>query len=346
MVYEWEFSKIQRSWEATQESQDRLQECFLHVLKFFTFHLSTPSSKVAELLAESFYGCSTVPLRLLTLVGIREPPDIRKFDPMIAKFLKSFPMLSEYVTKEGAHSIAALPVQHEISAITLSDVLQDLRRHPLDVEELVACLNWWLTFERGYRNFIMADLFGAITLRGSAGTICLSSITHFIDPQVLGSHIPPDGPLPLSLTPLNIAKHFDRKDLSNFRWKEFTVATWLRYISCPGVMSADKEYDFTQSVGWACRVLCTICQLWPQLSEDVQDEVKTAFQRKSCIPTSHGLCCPEDSYLPVAGNALFHCLNLPIVGHHSGFEVDESMKSFLTFVGVRKSPSVQSILHQ
>ena len=346
VVYEWELSKIQRSWEATQELQDRLQECFLHVLKFFTFHRSTPSSKIAELLSESFYGCSTVPLRLLSLVGIREAPDIRKFDRTIAKFLKSFPMLSEYVTEGGAHSIATLPDQHKISAITLSDVLQDLRCHPLDVEELVACLGWWITSGRDYPNYNMADLLGAITLHDSAGAICLSSITHFIDPQALGSHIPPDGPLPRSLIPLTIAKHFNRKDFSNFRWEEFTVATWLRYISCPDVMSADEEYDFTQSVGWASRVLSTISQLWPQLSEDVRNEAKTTFKRKPCIPTSHGLHCPEDSYLPPADNALFHRLNLPIVGYHPGFEVDQSMKSFLTFVGVRKNPPVQSILHQ
>ena len=345
-VYEWELSKIQRSWEATQELQDRLQQCFLHVLKFFTFHRSTPSSKVAELLAESFYGCSTVPLRLLSLVGIREAHDIRKFDRTISKFLKSFPMLSEYVTEGGAHSIATLPDQHKISAITLSDVLQDLHRHPLDAEELVACLGWWITSRRDYPNSSTANLLGAITLRGSAGAICLSSITHFIDPQALGSHIPPDGPLPLSLIPLNIAKHFNRKDFSNFRWEEFTVATWLRYISRPDVMSADEEYDLTQSVGWASRVLGTICRLWPQLSEDVRNETLTTFKRKPCIPTSHGLCCPEDSYLPTADDALFRRLNLPIVGHHSRFEVDESMKRFLTFIGVRKNPPVQTILLQ
>ncbi|KAF9219018.1 hypothetical protein BS17DRAFT_468537 [Gyrodon lividus] len=364
VVYELELSKIQSSWEEaaagkphsrpSRKLQDQLHMRFLHVLRFFTFHHSTPSSKVAQLLANSFYGCSTLPLRLLTSVGVRGAPDVRVFDPVFAQFLKSLPMLSEHVTCAGARFIAALTDLHKIPAITPSDILQDLRRHTLDVEELVACLRWWITSRRDDLTLNMADLLGAATLRGTGGTIHLSSITYFIDPNVLGLHIPPDGPLPLSLVPLGISKHFGCKELTGFTceeltsfgWKEFTVPSWLQHISRPDVMSADKKYDFTQSVDWASRVLSTLCRIWPQLSDDMRIGSREVFSNKPCIPTSRGLCCPECSYLPIADNALFHRLDLPIVSYVSGFKIDEDMKVFLLFIGVRKNLPVQFLLHQ
>ena len=83
-VYELELSKIQTMWEGAAESsgtpgpdfrpstalQDAAHQQFLHILKFFTFHRSTPSAKVAELLEDAFYRCSTAPLRLLSSAGV------------------------------------------------------------------------------------------------------------------------------------------------------------------------------------------------------------------------------------------------------------------------------------
>ncbi|KAF8431347.1 hypothetical protein L210DRAFT_3487780 [Boletus edulis BED1] len=353
VVYELELSMIQRSWEeanagkSDSRSSRGLQEQFLHVLKFFTFHRSTPESTVPELLANSFYGCSTRPLRLFSSVGVREAPDVRMFHPALAKFLKSLPMLSERVTAQGWRSITALPNKHKVPKITPSDIVQDLRHNTLDAEELVACLQWAISRQDDFTPK-MVDLLDAATLRSAGGAICLSSITCFIDPKVLGLHIPPDGPLPLSLVPLGISEHFSRRDLNRIGWEEFTAASWLRYISLPDVMSADERYDFTQSAGWTSRVLSTIRCVWPQISEDIRYEARKIFSQKSCIPTTKGLCRPEHSYLPVADNALLHHLDLPIVSasHNLGFEVDENMKRFLLFIGVRRDPPVQSLLHR
>ncbi|KAI6152579.1 hypothetical protein BKA82DRAFT_4013016 [Pisolithus tinctorius] len=305
---------------ASRELQDQR---FIHVLKFFTFRPSTPSSKVAQLLADSFYGCSPLPLRLLSSVGVHAAPDIRLFDSGVARFLKSLPMLSEDVARDGAHFITALPHQHKIPKIAMSDVLQGLRCHTLDVEELVACLRWCITSGRGNLTSNMADLLDAATFHRPGGAIRLSSITYFVDPKVLGLYIPADGPLPLSLIPLSVSKHFGCAELATFGWKEFTITSWLQHLSRPDVMSADEKYDFTRSVDWASRVLRTLCRVWSQLSEDMRNKSREVLRNKPCIPTSKGLCSPEGSYLPIADNALFYHLDLPIVSRDSGFEVDE-----------------------
>ncbi|KAF8427620.1 hypothetical protein L210DRAFT_3136383 [Boletus edulis BED1] len=355
-VYELELSEIQDSWKEAaanepdlrRELQDQLHKRFLHVLKFFTFHRSTPSSTVAELLADSFYGCSTLPLRLLSSVGVRGAPHVREFDPVLAKFLKSVPMLSEHVTQYGARSIAALPDKHKISAITPSDILEDLRGHTLDTEELVTFLRWWMNSARDELASDLVDqLLSAATLRGNTGEeICLSSVTSFIDPKVLGPHIPSDGPLPLSLIPIGVSWHFDFKELVSLRLKEFTVASWLRHLSDPDVVSADEEHDFTRSADWARRVFSTLSRVWLQLPEDIRHESRKAFRNKPCIPTSKGLCYPECSYLPITDGTQFQHLDLPIVSWDSGFEADMDMERCLLSLGVRKDPPVHFLLDQ
>ncbi|KAF8431325.1 hypothetical protein L210DRAFT_3651207 [Boletus edulis BED1] len=355
-VYELELSEIQDSWKGAAANepdlrrglQDQLHKRFLHVLKFFTFHRSTPSSTVAELLADSFYGCSTLPLRLLSSVGVRGAPHVREFNSVLAKFLKSVPMLSEHVTQFGARSIAALPDKHKISAITPSDILEDLRGHTLDTEELVAFLRWWMNSARDELAADLVDqLLSTPTLRGNTGEeICLSSVTSFIDPKVLGPHIPSDGPLPLSLIPIGVSWHFDFKELVSLRLKEFTVASWLRHLSDPDVVSADEEYDFTRSTDWARSVLSTLSRVWLQLPEDIRHESRKAFQNKPCIPTSKGLCYPECSYLPITDGTQFEHLDLPIVSWDSGFEVNTDMGRCLLSLGVRKDPPVHFLLDQ
>ncbi|KAI6104041.1 hypothetical protein EDD16DRAFT_1900225 [Pisolithus croceorrhizus] len=353
MVYGLELSKIQRSWEeAVAGETDSLlsralqDQHFLHLFKFFTFHHSTPSSKVADLLSKSFFECSTLPLRLLSSAGVREVSEVRKFDPVFAKFLKSLPMLSKDVTQDCGHAIERLPGQHKIRAISPSDVLEDLRRHALDVDELLASLRWWIASRRNDFAPSAADLLDVVTLRSTGGSIPLSSITYFIDSRVLGLHIPPDGPLPPSLIPLGVSMHFNYEELASLGWKEFTVASWLQHLSHPDVMSADKKYDFTRSVDWASRVLSTVCCVWPKLSKDLRHESRDVFRNMTCIPTTKGLYSPEDSYLPVADNAVFRHLDLPIVIPSSGSAFDEDTKNCLLFIGVRMNPPVQFLLHQ
>ena len=344
VVYELELSKMQSSWEREETAcpSRRLQDSFLHVLKFFTFHESTPSSKVAQLLANSFYGCSSLPLRLLSSSGVHGVPDVRAFDPVVAKFLRSSAMLSEHVMREGAYSITALPDQYKISAITPSEVLQELRHRTLGVRELVACLRWWMTS----RENNATGLLDVATFSGTSGTTRLSSITYFIDPNVLGRHIPPDGPFPLSLIPLGVSKYFCREELLSLGWEEFTVDSWLQHISHPDVMSADEEYDITRSDYWASRVLCTLCLVWPQLPEDVRSESRKVLGNRPCIPTSKGLCSPGSSYLPITDDSLFHHLDLPIVSRDWEIEVDRDMRRLLVYIGVRETLPVQFLLHQ
>ncbi|KAF8555454.1 hypothetical protein OG21DRAFT_1483894 [Imleria badia] len=328
VVYELELSAIQTLWEGATERtstsdfrpslefQERLFQRFLHVLKFFTFHHSTPSSRVGKLLQESFYACSTLPLRFLSSVGIRYASDIRVFNQYCAKFLKHVPMLSQDVTHVGEGIIKALPDEHNIRIVALSDVLQDLCQHTLDVEELVACLQWQLHHGLAAG---MAELWQVVHFEGADGTrIKLSSIQYFIDSDGLGPQIPLIGPLPSSLIPPNVTKDFTLTGLESFE-----------------IMSTDPRYDFTRSIDWAETVLSFVSSAWSS-SDEIRHLAKSVFANKSCIPIFDGLRRAEDSYLPSKNILAFDDLHLPVVRFPSGLEISPEMESLLLAVGVRR----------
>lgn len=352
VVYESEVSKIQSSWKegATGKPPScpsgKLQDQrFIHLLKFFTFHRSTPSPKVAEILAKSFCGCSSLPLRFLSRVGVRSALEVRAFDHVVAKFVRSIPMLSEDVMDHCARFVAALPAHPKVHAITTLDVCEDLRHNTLDVEELVACLRWWITARQKHSTSDAPNNpLAAATLRRPGRLTHVSSIKHFIDPELLGVHVPPDGPLPPSVLPLDISARFNRAELASLGWEEFTVVSWLGHITCGEVMLADENYDPTRSVNWASLVLRTLRCVWSQLSKHLQNDLRNVLRDKPCIPTSQGLHRPECSYLPIPENAMLRHLELPVVGHHPEFEVDKDMAIFLVYIGVCENPPVQSVL--
>ncbi|KAG8215924.1 hypothetical protein J3R82DRAFT_7898 [Butyriboletus roseoflavus] len=357
-AYELELSNIQNLWEGAaksngspdfrppEELEGWLLQRFIHVLKFFTFHHSTPSSEVSRLLETSFYGCSTLSLRLLSSTGIREAPDIKEFDPVFSKFLKHLPVLPQTVIQEGAHTIKALQAQGMLSPITFVDVLQELRKHPLSEEELVACLKWWTSLKQDSTDVNMAQirvqLLSAAVLSSADGRVLpLSSVQYFINTKTLGTHIPFDGPLPVTLMPLNVTKHFTPLELTNFNWAEFTIINWLQHVSQPNVMSANPDHDFTKSIDWAERVLTILSRVWSSLSNEMHTSAKKVFAGKKCIPTSCGLTSPELSYFPNTNMILFG--DLPLVQFPSGLVIKGQMERLLSFIGVRKHVDLQLV---
>ncbi|KAG6379359.1 hypothetical protein JVT61DRAFT_11822 [Boletus reticuloceps] len=355
-VYELELSKIRDAWERAvgfdgtadfrppAELQHTLHQWFLHVLKFFTFHHSTPSAKVARLLETAFYGCSADPVRLLSSTGVRFAPEIKEYGPAFAKFLKYVPMLPQYVIQECPGIIEALPDQHKMSPVTFLDVLQDLRKHSLTREELIACCRWWMSRE----NASLQDtnqLLSTITICGANGSpLQLSSVNYFIGSESLKAGIPLDGPHPASLMPLDITTRFTPMDPTSLGWQEFTIVDWFRHISQQKVMSADSRYDFTRSIEWAERVLSVLSGVWSSQSDELYHLAKTIFTGKKCIPTSHGLLAPEESFFSSTHITLFQDLDLPTVRFITGLETKGDMELLLTFIGVKKIVPPQLLL--
>lgn len=351
-AYEIELESIRMLWDEAASSSgmnvnpplgDWLRDRFLHILKFFTFHVSTPSSDVARFLEAAFFGCSTSPLKVLSTTGVRDASDVRAPDPIFLQFLKHLPVLPDPVFSSAPVAVRALRSKGLIADIIFQDVLAQLRKHPLNEEELIACLKWWVGVGQQDSTYnathIRTELLNATILSLGSGqdarVIPLSMVQYFIHQRMILL----DGPLPDTLLPLNISKHFTQEQLKSFGWREFSILDWIGHIFRPDVMDVNPIHDITKSTEWAERVLIVLARVWPSLSKESHEMVKGILAKKTCIPTSSGLQKPELSYFSSAN--IFN--DLPVVIFTSGGTIKGNMEKLLSFIGVRKHVDLQVV---
>ena len=333
-----------------EDVQTRLRGRALHALKFFTFHPSTPSPVVSNLMQTAFFACATThPFSIISSDGVRSAMHVHSPNPEFSGFLKHLPLVSEDVFNGAKTMIATLRARGMIKNVTFADILNGLRLGPLNETETVACLNWWIgVTKRGnslnlqWRSQLLDAL--VITITGPHEKMMkLSDTQTFLNSKTGESIIPTDGPLPSTLLPMSITSSFDPEVLASvFPWKQLSMADWLRHLTDPDVAAANAEFDITNSASWAERVLSVLAQAWPSLPETAQDDVVKVLNAKSCIPTSTGLKVPDQAYFPSV--KLFR--DLPIVTMPSGDTVEGGLEKVLQSLGVRKHVELQIIFER
>lgn len=160
-AYEEEMYTVASLWpkdEPQSEDHDALEERrkylsgrALHALKFFTPHVSTPSSQVSALLEEAFFSCvstspfafvmgesSSHPFPIISTVGIRGAADVRLPNATFTEFLKQLPVVPTEVMQGAKSMVDALQARDMIKEITFADVLKELRARPLPEVRCVA----------------------------------------------------------------------------------------------------------------------------------------------------------------------------------------------------------------
>ncbi|KAI0342553.1 hypothetical protein BDW22DRAFT_1484759 [Trametopsis cervina] len=379
-AYEQEMENITTLWQAADgfqsqpavgsitenDSRPQLRQRALHALKFYTFHTSTPSPRVATLLEEAFFTCIAQPtfsiLRtgqpdhpfpIISTVGIRSAADVRMPNTVFAEFLKELPVLPEDVLSGAATMVEVLRTRGMIKDVMFGDVLSELKRRPLTEHEMTACFKWWLNMyktigdaqlQRARSEIINAAILTIGTPGGSdEKIISLVSLKTFLNTRSTGAAIPTDGPLPSHVLPLTVSRHFDPQALrSAFGWQELTVADWLGFLLDPQTVTSDPEHDLTSSTHWADRVLQVLARVWPSCGKEAQADVVTLLQDKTCIPTSAGLKVPGDAYFQNA-----HVFpDLPLVTFPSGAAIKGNLEKVLQALGVRKHVELQIVFNR
>jgi hypothetical protein len=262
---------------------------------------------------------------------------------MFSLFLKHLPVLPTFVLSSAPLAIRTLQSKELITDITFSDVLAQLRQHPLNEEELIACLKWWVGVGQQDPTHdttrARTELLNATILSLGSGNdarpIPLSMVQYFIHQRL----IPLDGPLPDTLMPLSVTKQFTQEQLRAFGWREFSIHDWMQHIFRPDVMNANPAQDVTRSSEWAERVLTVLARTWPSLSKESHETISAMLAQNSCIPTSSGLQKPQLAYFPSAN--IFN--DLPVVTFTSGGALKGNMEKLLSFVGVRKHVDLQVV---
>ncbi|KAI5995735.1 hypothetical protein EDC04DRAFT_2910213 [Pisolithus marmoratus] len=244
---------------------------------------------------------------------IKSAIDIKEPDPTFSQFLKYLPVLPEIVAREGALTVKALQNQGMISPITFHDVLSELRQHPLDEQELVACLKWWTNLPSSNSavdmDRIRVELLNAAVLCPSTGdgkVLPLSAVQYFINPRGVGTHIP-------------WTVHFQGHSL-----RSVLLETSHRHSSSPSLSGQNA--------------FCPSSPVPGSLSNEGHNSVKALFSGKECVPTTRGLQTPDRSYFPTV--KIFS--DLPVI-NISGIPIKGSMEKMLLFIGVRKHVDLQLV---
>ncbi|EDR11411.1 uncharacterized protein LACBIDRAFT_313549 [Laccaria bicolor S238N-H82] len=356
-AYEFELAEVKQLWENAGDLNDDIRRHLwsrgLHALKFFTFHPSTPSAEVSNVLEAAFFSCSSNnQFSILSTQGVQQSSKVRLPDSTFSSFLKNLPVLPDEVFS-GAQSITtSLHNRGLIKNITFDDILNELRSRPLKEDEMIACLSWWAgVYEKDDSSRLLPIrsqlLDAAILTNGEAGkeekVTPLSHIRTFINPRSLGGTVPLDGPLPNHLLPVGISKALKLETvITSFPWTELTVIQWLNYISKPATGKFHVDYDLSKSAPWAERVLLVLARSWPTLSSQSKNEVFLLLEDITCIPTSAGMRTPDQSYFPNAN--IFH--DLPVAVLPSGNAIKGPMEKLLQALAVRNHVDLQIIFNR
>ena len=364
-VYEFELDAIKKLWNKAatvngpgglpdEAVQTKLRGCALHVLKFFTFHLSTPSPVVSELMETAFFACATaLPFSIISSDGVRNLSQVHIPNPEFSGFLKRLPLIPEDILIGAKTMIAALRSRKMIKDITSVDVLIELRLRPLTETETVECLTWWIgvtrqgDFAKRLRDIPQrlqerTQLLNAlvVSINGPPKKIMKLSNAQTFSNSRTKAIFPTNGPLPSTVVPTSITSSFDSDDLTSvFSWRQLSIHEWLWHLTDPKVAADNAEFDIAHSAPWAERILSVLAQAWPSLSETTQDNVIKILNEKSCIPTSTGLKVPNQAYFPSVN--LFR--DLPIVTMPSGAIVAGDLEKVLQSLGVRKYVQLEII---
>jgi len=353
-TYDLELADIGAQWTKasgpegpSSEVRSKLIERAIHTLRFFTFHRSTPSQQVSQLLLDSFFSCGkNTDFLLITTMGVRKVSEIRRPDAKFAGFLKVLPVLPDDVVTSAPIMISALESRGMLKNIIFDDVLNELRNRPLPEDEMVACLKWWITTygdSSPSRELLVirkelldaAILIRSHSISGKTSVIPLSTIKTFLNTKSSNMSIPLDGPLPDDMLPVSVTKELTPHSLAKaMPWEELTIPQWVRYICREDVCANDAKFDISKSIQWADRVLIALSKHWmASLSKEQKTEIVADLLGRTCIPTrSHGVRKPQDAYFQNA--ALFP--DLPVITFPSGTAIKGPLEKLLIDVGVRK----------
>jgi len=271
-------------------------------------------------------------------------------DPTFSAFLRELPVFPEELMDSSKPMVAALRERGMLKDITFADVLKELRARPLPEEEMVACLQWWISTSQQDPtgiNDIRRELLAAAVLtvgspdNGDERIIPLEGIQTFLNPR--NAVVPTDGPLPGHLLPISVSRKFDLIQLQkSLQWRELTVLEWVQHIVDPAVYTRKNEFNIVESPAWADRVLQVLGRCWPTLSKVNQTSIIGLLDKLACVPTSVGMKAPSEAYFSNAD--IFR--DLPVVNLPSGAQIKGNLEKVLADLGVRKHVDLQVIFNR
>jgi len=332
LIYGRAMDIVRNAWPS---GADQARKEGLFIMKSFTFRPSTPDPKVADLLRNAFFECSTGPsFPIVSNLGIRDSRDVREPHATFAPFMKQRPVLDNSLLPVHATIIADLPKRYKVSKYTFRDVKEELQHRTLLEHEMVACVAWWVGLfgegltgggEKCKGELIPEAKFSPAGPRESDQSVRLINIRKFVNPRGSGSFITADDPLPPDTIPVAFTVRLDPRAIrTSLGWEEMTLLDWVRYLISPG---RQREHDIRLSTRFVNRFLGVLQSLWNSLEPVIKEQIIGLMQNVEFIPTSRGRKKPDEAYFLEAD--LFS--DLPVI---QNLDVDDQI---LQELGVRRN---------
>lgn len=337
------------------QARERISKQAIHLLRFFTFHPSTPSGLVSTHIESAFFATHTAsPLHIISTRGPLPVTFVRMPHLQLTPWLPSVAVLIPALAKRADEEpmIARLRERGLLKDIGLDDVVDALERNPLDEEKAVGLIRWWISMTKNpaFDGRLRAKVMNAAVLRvlGSPAAperetiVRLADIRTWLNPAT----IPTEMPLPNETLPYAISKQIGNPtELAfAFDWHELSIVEWVRYLvsianaDSPTAGTAPPEQDLTRSAPFVEKVVATVARSWNKLSANDKESLKVTMNKIACLPTRTGFSKPQDAYFSDVD--LFP--DLAIIDLPS-LAIKGPLRSMLTALGVRSHVELQLV---
>lgn len=353
-VYEADLAEVGKLWndkvgpnrpkEGDVNAQNLLDRA-LHLLRFFTFRTSTPSPRVYTALETAFFASARQnTLTLASTRGVKHSALIRFPNAILSEFVKDLAVIPVSHVEHASDFIVQVRSRGLVGEITMEDVFTELGGRALPVDEMVACLRWWITvanhpnYDPSLRRRLLDNALLEIPSKeGEASSLQqMGSVKSFLNFQ----RVPTGVPLPSSCLSYEVSKTLTSMDMSRiFSWNELTVAEWVKHI-----VKLTQEKDtlpdvhLALSAPFAEKVLGILARSWGNIPAAQHEDISISLKDVTCIPTRKGMQKPTDAYF--ANVSLFE--DLPIVSLPT-LQIKGNVERVLAAFGVRKHVELQMI---
>jgi hypothetical protein len=259
IVYEDELAEISRAWKVSGADRGSLFARAAHVARYFSFHTSTPSPVVSTDAETAFFDSSKrgTSITVVSSQGPLSADKVRYPNDDLAPFLKSTPLLPLDLVKHAPTFVDRLRAKGLVREVSLDDVFADLATRALSLDEMTACLTWWLKMsrDRSYATSLRDRFLDVAMLEHGGRVLALSAVRYVLNPRT----IPPDMPPPSETLPYDLSRAFGQGELERvFGWRELGVVHLIRHLLAPAMTtgSANVETNLLQSPHFAEKVRC------------------------------------------------------------------------------------------
>lgn len=284
--------------EKRQAARALLDEA-LHLMHFFTFGLSTPSGKVGEIISDRFFACSKwTSLSLLSTAGVETNKNVRWPNATLGKFVKRVPVIPpEHAEATGF--LRTVKLRGMVQNILMNDMMAELSARPLDLDEMTACLTWWMSVSVhvDYMKQYSREFNSSAVVRtpASAGGPNGHPDREAIQPLSMIKYwrnlhrIPSALPVPPSCLPIQVSQALSTAEMERaMGWTELPVHVWVEYLITYSSSPSPSKPDLLCKPEFNQMVLTTLARAWSNLKAASAEAIVHLLQDVECIPTRSG----------------------------------------------------------